>query len=213
MHFTPALFNHVQRQGGGLYAQVLSRDNLHLAPALLSRAAAQRLRAGLRALEAFVRRLFILLALSLEPGLKPDLRERPLRAQSGKSRAQSHSFRIFQGETALPDHWPDHWPDPARDWLPTNPIHSAPLLVRLSALKALLDAPEVRARRLAFHMARHRPGLIIPPGSDHTGVPRRYGTEASAIYQAMAQAIYTAGRARPPPLDPVPRPGPRIRRL
>ena len=108
---------------------------------------------------------------------------------------------------------PDHWPNPVRKWGLKGPVQAAPLLARLSALKALLDAPDARARRLAFHLARRRPGPIIPPCLNQPGVPRRYGTELSAIYDALAQAIWTAGRARPPPLGPAPKLGPRIRRL
>lgn len=47
-------------------AKVLSRDNLHLGPREVSRAAVLRLKQGILALEAYLRRVLFLLALQFE---------------------------------------------------------------------------------------------------------------------------------------------------
>lgn len=214
MQRTQSFLEFAQRQGDLLVARVLSRDNIHLAPKALHRAAITRLRQGIRALEAFLRRLLVLMALELEPKLKPNQTERPITTNRAKSDGKSHSFPIFIGERAPPDIISDPWAKTAarhREYGQMVPAGS--LIAHFHYLKALLEQPEKRARHLAFQLARRRPGLVIPPGVNQKGVPNRYGTEVSALYDAMAQGIWNAGRARPPPIGPVPKPPPRIRML
>ncbi|MEM7493136.1 MAG: hypothetical protein AAF296_07105, partial [Pseudomonadota bacterium] len=91
-------------------------------------------------------------------------------------------------------------------------VPARPLLERLTQLRALIKAPQARARKLAWHMARRRPGLMLAPGN-HDAVKNRYGTEFSTTYTLMGHAILRLSRARPPPIGPVPRPPPRIRVL
>jgi len=202
----------VRRQGALLVARVLSRDSLHLGPSLTSPAAARRLKAGLRALEAYLRRVLILLALQLEPGLPRDTRPRTIYARAPRKPAERPHFRLLTAQR-------DFTPFTASDANSTQSIPqksailAAPYLTRLRTLKSLLDAPTARARRLAFHLARRRPGPILAPDAVGTNLPRRYGTEVSAIYAGLAQAILNASRTRPPPLGPMPREGPRIRLL
>ena len=193
----------VRRQGELLVARVLSQDNLHLGPSLISPAAAGRLKAGLRALEAYLRRVLILLALQLEPGLPRDTRPRTIYARALRKPATRPHFRLLSAQRGFT-------PFAVSDANGTQPIPqksailAAPYLTRLRTLKSLLDAPTARARRLAFHLARRRPGPIFTPDAGGTNLPRRYGTEVSAIYTSLA---------RPPPLGPMPREGPRIRLL
>lgn len=217
MHLSATFLDLACAQGGALVAKVMSRDQVHLAPPALTRAAAKRLRQGLRAIEAYARRVLVLLALSLEPGLKPDQSARPVRPAARKTAPQIPALRIFGAERASAP-FPHLSPKILLDITPgAKIIHAAPLLARLSHLQALLAAPERRARKLAFCMARRRPGSVLPPGLGgglgREGVPRRYGTEVSSLYASLAHAILTAGRARPPPLGPRPRPPPRIRLL
>lgn len=212
MALSDGFFETLARYGLGLYDRVLSRDQAHLRPAHLSQAAARRLRAGIRALEAYVRRLILLLALRLEPDLPRDTSEVPLYHWPRNPRQETARLRMFTGDRmgmapALSSRFaPDRT-------APGAPVRLDPLLTRLGTLKDLLEAPDKRARRLAFHLARNRPGLLAPPGLGRVGVRPRYGTEVSALYDGMAQAILSQSRARPPPLGPMPRPGPRIRRL
>ncbi len=199
------------RLGLGLHDRVLSRDDAHLTPLSLTRAAAQRLKAGIRALEAYLRRLIVYLALQIEPDLPQDRTEVPLYHRPRATRAPGFRFRSFE-RTGPPLSLVFPGCDMARHGQAKGLIPADPLLSRLRHLKALLEAPDKRARRLAFHLARKRPGLIAPPGFA-ARFRSRYGTEISALYDSLGPAILDASRARPPPLGPVPRPGPRITRL
>ena len=214
MSHDPAFLTFAQQQGDLLLARVVSRDNLQLAPSQLSKAAAARLRQGIRALEAYLRRVLFCLALALEPNLTPETRARNPRERKPVFVSKPY-FALLTSQADCPDFaellhdpWADPKPRPPRGL----PVFAAPLLARLSALKALLEAPTGRAKRLAFHLARRRPGWLMPPGRE-ADVPRRWGTELSALYTSMAHLIVEASKARPPPLGPVPSMPPRIRRL
>ncbi|MEL8055756.1 MAG: hypothetical protein AAGK66_06360, partial [Pseudomonadota bacterium] len=91
-------------------------------------------------------------------------------------------------------------------------VPARPLIEQMKALRTLMANPDARARKLAWTLARRRPGLMLAPGA-HDAVKNRHGTEVSATYTAMGHAILQLSRARPPPLGPVPRPPPRIRVL
>ncbi len=207
------LFETAKAIGARLWARIAVRDGAHLGPARLSRAAAARLRAGIRAVEAYLRRLLVLMALELERTLAPDPRPRARYAAIGRrARRRGLRLNVFAGELALPDFsgiLPAARLQAGRGGL----LPAGPLVERLEGLKALLDAPERRARRLAFHLARRRPGPVLAPGLGRAGVPARLGTEVSATYAAFAVDIARASQARPPPLDPAPRPPPRVRCL
>ncbi len=189
------------------------RDNLHLRPAGLTRAAAARLNTGLRALEAYLRRLILLMALVLEPDLEPvHYPPRRPRDRSCQHQRAPRGLAIFTGERNFPRGADALSRSLSRKSQPDLPrgakMSSARYLARIDRLKALIEAPQKRARRLAFYIARRRHGLLAPPGMGRTGVPRRYGTEVSALYDGMSAAILRRSRARPPPLAPVPRLGP-----
>jgi hypothetical protein len=206
---------------GQIVLRVLSRDDAHLSPARFSRAAAKRFAAGLRALEAYLRRLILLLALQMEHDLCDTGETRPIfghvprppRVPLGQRKARA--FIIFNRQHDFPDHLGDDWTTQAR--LSGGPrgdgVPAAPFLARLSMLSDLAKDPRARARRLAWHIARRRPGPILMPDLNRGRVPRRYGTEISASYDADGHAIGEASRARPPPIGAVIRPPPRIRRL
>ncbi|MDJ0919719.1 MAG: hypothetical protein QNI84_01215 [Henriciella sp.] len=204
---------HFQAQGELLIARIVSRDDLQLAPALISKAAATRLRQGLRALEAYVRRVLFCLALALEPGLKPDNCPRNPRERVPDPDRRS-GFKLFTGERDCLDFadFHDPWADPKPRPPHGKPVLAAPLLDRLNTLKTLLENPIERARRLAFHLARYRPGWLFAPGQN-ADVPTRWGTELSATFTAMGHQIVAASKARPPPIGPRPVKPPRIRRL
>lgn len=213
MPAAPTFLTLARRQGASLVARTVSRDDLHLVPPALTRAAAGRLRQGLRAIEAYVRRVLVLLALSLEAGLNADQTPRAIYGRLQQPAVAKLGFRIFQNASVRAD-FSALSPKKRSECLPGEKIiPAAPLLARLAQLQALITAPEARARRLAFHMARARPGPVLPPGFGRIGVPRHYGPEVSALYASLASAILTASRARPPPLGPAPRAPPRIRCL
>lgn len=219
MHLTPSFFDFTRSQGDLLFGKVMARDGLQLWPTHLTRAAAKRARAGIRALEAYLRRMILLLALTLEPTLKssnqPTTPKDNTPALNPKWR-----FQIFTAEQDCPDFSALHdpWADPTdAAWTLPLPrgfqLPSAPLLARLAQLQALLQSPEDRALRLAFHLGRKRPGPLLAPDLWRTLIRSRHGTELSAIYAAMANAITALSRIRPPPLAPLPVRPPRIRAL
>lgn len=193
-------------------AKVLSRDNLHLGPREVSRAAALRLKQGIMALEAYLRRVLFLLALQFEHDLKPDTKERPIYARPPRKTRAKRGFNALPFRGIQPDFstFSSHskWAERA----PKRPVHLAPLLVRFSTVMDLLKNPEVRARRLAYHLSRKQAGPMLAPG-DHNAVRNRHGTEFSTIYTLLGHDIGEASRARPPPIGPVLRPPPRIRVL
>ncbi|MEM8616777.1 MAG: hypothetical protein AAGF20_07560 [Pseudomonadota bacterium] len=208
MRITPETLTTLTQAGLRLAGRVLVRDHLHLGPALISVTVAARLRSGLRAVEAYLRRLILLLALQIEHTLKPDPRERPLNPRPKPERPKSQSFPLNLDQRPFPENFftsPDPWAErPQRN---TALVPAAPYYQRLMRLKALLEAPEARARRLAWHLARRRPGPLLAPF--HTLSPR-LGLEVSAMHKSMGHAIVTASRNRPPSIGPPPRPPPRI---
>ncbi len=193
-------------------ARILARDNLHLSPKHVSRAAALRLKRGIAALEAYLRRLLFLLALQLEHGLKPDTHERPIYALKPRKYQTRTCFKSFPNRGIEQDVSTFFAASKWRARRAPKPVPLAPLLRRLRDVRALLADPMARARRLAYHLSRQRPGLCFAPGP--AGAVRgRDGTDLSANYVALGHAIGEASRARPPPLGPVKRPPPRIRML
>lgn len=208
----PAFFELLCQQAGQLHARILSRDDMQLKPALISKAAARRLKAGLRALEAYLRRVLLLMALEMEPDLAAQNRASPIYLAASRSTRGRPGLILFRQTRDM-----DRRPGPAncRDLPPNGQqlLPAAPLLARLAALRALIEAPWPRARRLAWTLARRRAGLVPAPGRGPGDVPARFGTQVSALYRAMGPAILAASRARPPPLGPKPRPPPRIRAI
>jgi hypothetical protein len=164
---------------------------------------AQRLRAGLRLVGAYLRRLLLLLALEIEPTLV--VTHQPLKRPHGRKTARRASLVVFPQDDALPE---DLFSKPAgpqprayADGQQTRQVSLKHLLATLDALAAILADPLPRARRLALHIGRSRPGVILPPATvEH--IPNRFGTTISAAYDAMGLSIQQASRNRPPPLPP-----------
>ncbi|MEM0987185.1 MAG: hypothetical protein AAGJ32_13140, partial [Pseudomonadota bacterium] len=81
--------------GEQLYTRVIGRDDLHLAPDFLTRAAAARLKASIAMLESWIRRVLILLALEIEPTLSNDDHPHIRYARERKLSPPTQSLRIF----------------------------------------------------------------------------------------------------------------------
>jgi hypothetical protein len=75
------------------------------------------------------------------------------------------------------------------------------LYAQLDYLAKIASNPVARAKRLAFHLARSHEGMIIAPEASRR-IAGRWGTQARASFDAMAAAILTKSRDRPPPLSP-----------
>lgn len=198
-----------KRMGTGLLDAIIVADDLHLAPTYLRPGAAARVRAGIRRIEVYLRRLILLLALQIEHALPPCAIS-PVRLASAGRPSASARLTIFARPGQLL----------ALTRLAARPrsaktagdVAAYRLLLRLAQLGELLEAPRKRARRLAWNLARRRAGFFEAPGRGYA-IASRFGTEASAIFDAMAELILGASLSRPPQRGLAPRPPPRIRTL
>lgn len=217
MTFALASFAVALLQALGIHARVMARDGLICRPAFASKAVLARLRTGVRALEAFLRRVLILMALEMEHDLVAvDRPENLARAKTLPPRAHKPVFVIYPAfYDAAPTDFADKFSDKKtgtdasichRDAI-TSPPPAVPIgnwLDRLDLLHAITNDPIAKARRLAFSLARSRHGILMAP-PEHPRRLRRWGTEPSAIYDAMGFQIMQKSRSRPPP----PRRGPK----
>jgi hypothetical protein len=189
-----------------LVAAVITRDNLHIRPPFASKAVAVRLVSGMRLLRAFLRRLIILIALEMEWHLVDTRGEmkRPHGRKSKTSACAKLSLTCFDADKVSPwlnsDGPQFNKDDKQRRAVPIA-IDMTKFYAQLDFLSKIAANPVAKAKRLAFHLARQRHGIIMAP----QGPPRiagRWGTQVSASFDAMAASIITKSRNRPPPLPP-----------
>jgi hypothetical protein len=187
---------------------VNARDSVYLRPALARKAVAVRLASGLRVLRAFLRRLIILIALDMEWTLV-DTRGEMKRPHGRKSAASlSSKFSLKGLDTDKPSPWLNNEPTLRKPETGATQAFNPPVQVDMTKLYAQLDFlskiaanPAAKAKRLAFHLARNYQGIIIAPQGPKR-FAGRWGTQVSASFDAMAGAIITQSRMRPPPLAP-----------
>jgi hypothetical protein len=210
MSFALASFTFALLQALGIHARVMGRDGLILRPRFVTKAIAARLRTGVRALEAYLRRVLVLMALEMEHELVAVHRPENLkRAKAKKPRLKTYSLRVYPPDTDGGQAYFERCL--FQDYKVRTQVHDAtcpPVTVpierwldRLDHLHALAKDPAAKARRLAYTLARCRHGILMAPDERDRKL-RRWGLEASAIYDAMAMQIMTKSRARPPPLPP-----------
>jgi hypothetical protein len=208
MNPTAANFTRLIVTAQTLAAMVNTRDDLHLRPDYARKSVAARLKSGLIALKTFLRRLIILIALDLEWGLV-DKRGEMKRPHKRKSKpSEGFSLRLLdahKGGHWLSHHNPDHYPRAKsnRDY-GTNPavnVDMAWLYAYLAFLSKIADNPYPKAKRLAFHLARNRPGYILALEGPKR-IAGRWGTEIRTYYDTMPALIVDKSRNRPPPLPP-----------
>jgi hypothetical protein len=191
-----------------LVAAVTTRDNLHLRPALARKSVAARLASGLIVLRAFLRRLVILIALDMEWHLV-DMRGPMKRPHGRKSKSSARPSLKW-----LDDHKVSPWlngdgpqfkavfkRDHKQGYGGPVEIDMAKLYAQLDFLAGIAANPTAKAKRLAFHLARRRSGIIMAPVGPKR-IAGRWGTEVRASFDAMAHSIIIKSRARPPPLPP-----------
>jgi hypothetical protein len=184
-------------------------------PAFASQAVTRQVAAGLRLVEAYLRRVLIVMALEIEPSLVDAAAQDdsgPLPRPDGRKRASSSAgFRVLDdGRLPLREDW--HLE--VRDWHRPTAASRAPMAMgrlyrRLDQLAAIAADPLRRARRLAFHLARCRPGLILAPDIEMRP-PLTWRPEAALGFNALAHEIINRSRNRPPPLPPPRRHGPSV---
>jgi hypothetical protein len=183
-------------------------------PARAPRIMAQKLAAGLRMVEACLRNLLLAMALEFEHGLvearrplgrphkrKVLIRKRRLKVLNARfNPLAKNAMKSFEALKALGQGQKAKTPRTAPQLVDMHRLNQ-----RLDQLSAIVADPVGRARRLAYHLARNRPGPIHPP--DTTLRPpghlcQYWRTEASITFSALAFEIQTKSRARPPPLPP-----------
>ena len=210
MAFSITPFSYVLSLAVRLHATIIETDSLWMRPTHVTKVVAARIRSGVRALEAFLRRVLILMALEMEADLvaKPQV-ENLKRPKAGKFRVSKPQFRPF------PDLGPpfshelyhrlEQLPAPRRlahgAHLPPVQIPIRRWLMRLDHLHAIATDPLKRARRLAFSLARGRPGPMLPP-EERPRIMARRGLELHATFDAMGVQIINKSHKRPPPLPP-----------
>jgi len=210
MSFSLAPFTFALSQASLLCLRAFGVRELLERPAFVRKAVAARLRRGVRALEAFLRRLLILMALELEPYLVATRQTENLARSKGKRvYAQKAFLRIFPapqkgsnfdfkqqfGAPRVSE------PSPHAATLPPATVPIGRLWRQLDHLQAIIKNPVAKARRLAFSLARRHPGLLMAPDQNRR-VMRGCGTEPSSLFDAMAFQIMQKSRSRPPPLPP-----------
>jgi hypothetical protein len=191
---------------------VNARDNLHARPPLARKSVAARLVSGLVVLRAFLRRLIILIALDMEWALV-DKRGAMKRPHGRKSTSSAHL--ALQGlDAEKPSPWlngdgPQFHRDDRQMLQAAMYVDMAKLYAQLSYLAGIAANPIAKAKRLAFHLARTRAGIIMAPQGPRR-IAGRWGAQVSTSYEAMAASIITISRIRPPPLPPPRKRGPSI---
>ena len=157
-----------------------------------NRAAAQRLVAGLRLVEAYLRRVLIIMALGLEatlvdtPQVNLHLRRREKLAKPKPVVARPSSFIVFPKMPPLPDsvawklqsatmyQWTGHMTAHMTGYTtghimkratrgPAKPVFVGMLKARLDHLAKIAQDPLPRAMRLAYYIARHKHGAMFAP--------------------------------------------------
>jgi hypothetical protein len=198
------------------------RDDFDLSrPKYASRSVAQRLASGLRYIEAYLRRVLLVMALEIEPMLKD--KRGPMKRPHGKKDLnrwnKPPAFVILNDHNpAMPFEIQNKFAEAQADRMrqyyrpEPKPVHIGRLYQRLDQLCAIAKNPLARAKRLAYHLARNREGPILAPDIG-LRPPSTWNTEARATFFALAHDIVTRSRARPPPLPAVRRCWPTITRL
>jgi hypothetical protein len=198
------------------------RDNLYLKrPDFAARAAARRLASSLRYIEAYLRRVLVVIALEIEPMLVDDRgpMRRPHGKKANKALTKPPCFTVLNGygpplsETVInrlearADACKPH-----SDQLMPQPVAMERLYLRLDHLAAIVRDPLARAKRLAFHLARSKEGPIVT-SDPAIRPPSHWKTDARATFVALGYDMTARSMKRPPPLGPRRRCWPTIIRL
>jgi hypothetical protein len=196
--------------------RVVMRDDAYLRPSFASQAMAKRLATGLRHVEAYLRRVLLVMALELEPTLvdvQRPVRRTPACKIKGKAKAAPHfcilpkapppSYALLRAFENRKERLEGHG---IRD---PQPVDMARLYQRLNHLAIIIGDPLKRAQRLAFYLARKKPGPFFAPNF-MLRTPAVWGTEARASFDALAYDILARSKNRPPPLPPPRRLGPSV---
>lgn len=169
---------------------------LHLKPETVTRSLSARVRARLKMLETLLRRLILLLAMTLTPApAKPGTPRAQASVPDGVEDVTASFLagrRIYRfALMGRPLGVSGVFPDMARS--PSGPVPAAPLLARIAALYRVLKKPEAAALRLARQIRRMkargeaRP-YCLPMAGRHR-LPRELALLAGALRTHVNQAL------------------------
>jgi hypothetical protein len=169
---------------------VSARDAVYLRPATARQAVAMRLASGLAVLRHFLRRLLILIALDLEWGLVDS--RGPMKRPHGRRSKTLSKFSLNCFDPDKPSPWlnaagPQFKPIVRTGYQGPVEVDMAKLYAQLDFLSKIAADPAAKAKRLAFHLARKRHGILMAPEGPKR-IAGRWGTEVRASVDAMAFA-------------------------
>jgi hypothetical protein len=198
-----------------LFLTVLRDLITHLrwtANATASATQARKFKQGLRLVEAYLRRVLIVMALEIEPTLVEP--QTPMKRPHGrKAKTKFIRFRVFDdGCTtaqleAMAAVFAER--DQAAKQTKGSTAATAKLTHRLDYLAKIAADPLARAKRLAMHLARSRHGILLAPDID-LRPPTSWMRTASMSFTTLGYEIIEKSRSRPPPLPPPRRYGPSV---
>jgi hypothetical protein len=198
-----------------LFLTVLRDLITHLrwtANAARSATQARKFKQGLRLVEAYLRRVLIVMALELEPTLVEP--QTPMKRPHGrKVKTKSISFRIFDDGCTTAQLEAMEAVFAEQKWTQTKkapkPVVTSKLHHRLEYLAKIAANPLSRAKMLAMHLARSRHGVLLAPDID-LRPPQNWMRTASMSFTTLGYEITEKSRTRPPPLPPPRRYGPSV---
>jgi hypothetical protein len=186
-------------------------------PPMASRSLYRTFKRGLRLVEAYLRRVLLVMALRIEPTLVDRSKAVERRKERvRKWRARQPRFVVLDSRYRPLGNPELRRFDEVARLKREEPWRKAPKTVSMRGLYRRLDylakiaaAPMPRAQRLAFYLARRRHGPFVAPDAG-LRLPGIYGTEASATFQMLGYLTWDESRKRPPPLPPPKRYGPSV---
>ena len=213
MKITDGFLEHGFEQARRALVDIRGRAGLHLAPRTITKSLRARTLSRLKALEVIVRRLIVCLAAHLVVGpFRPPL-PRPAGAalavpegvedvtESFRALSPQYNFRLVPARCALATDWLAADAGKGRLAPVPGPLPAAPLIARLNALHAILQAPEAAAVRMARALqqmqAREEPRPLCLPQTGSYRLGAELGIVAAALPGLIAAAL--SGWPQPAP--------------
>lgn len=160
---------------------LIGSANLQVRTGALPRSLAARVRGALRELERLLRRVILLMALAVLPGLAPRAPKRTKTAKPQRStRTLQRLFRLLPAPLVVAS--AQGFPDIPRA---TGPVPLHQIFSKFAALQTVLAAPEAHAKRLAHHLRARivageaRPVVLARPR------PRRITRDLAMIAEVL----------------------------
>ena len=194
--------SHALRCISSSVSDILGRTELHVCPKGLSQRVAQRTRAQLKGLEQMLRRVIMLIAITMSERIKPTplarphislldaIRLAPLRSTKARKQSRPRDPMLPAPRCTMGDVDFSTLPKDK----PRKPVNLRKLIKRIRTLQAVLENPEPMARRLATHYARLRRLQTKLPTAPPEIPLRRASAELSLVAGALPMELRRATR-------------------